>query len=97
MYIQIRSAGRLSSPTSMQLGPGQQKAHAAHYGGAPPWLTCQCLFLRMADLAVTVSESVSLWPGRSRHRGPGTQPSQLPRLAMGRAAVTNGYSHRMFC
>ena len=23
--------------------------------------------------------------------------SQLPRLAMGRAAVTYGYSHRMFC
>ena len=23
--------------------------------------------------------------------------SQLPRLATGRAAVTNGYSHRMFC
>ena len=23
--------------------------------------------------------------------------SQLPRLATGRVAVTNGYSHRMFC
>ena len=25
------------------------------------------------------------------------KPSQLQRLATGRAAVTNGYSHRMFC
>ena len=26
-----------------------------------------------------------------------SDPSQLPRLATGRVAVTNGYSHRMFC
>ena len=29
--------------------------------------------------------------------GPGPYASQLPRLATGRAAVTKGYSHRMFC
>ena len=36
----------------------------------------------------------------SRDPGPklrGLKASQLQRLATGRAAVTNGYSHRMFC
>ena len=39
-------------------------------------------------------EPVTVQPPR---RGRGGGASQLPRLATGRVAVTNGYSHSMFC
>ena len=44
-------------------------------------------------------ESGSLNRMAARRAPPGVNaiPSQLPRLATGRAAVTNGHLHKMFC
>ena len=45
----------------------------------------------MAWVISPYSESTQKFVGKN------LEPSQLPRLATGRVAVTNGYSHRMFC
>ena len=65
----------------------------------PSGITAQCQFSADFNLTQTSScgGSCSAAHLTLAAPGPNLSPSQLPRLATGRAAVTNDYSHRMFC